>query len=75
MTHFDDLCHGNYALKYIGRVLELKKLDFGGLKSLFEVKNAIFGVLIAKIGYVWPILTSRSHLRPILMNFVMGIGP
>ena len=50
MAHFNVLCHGNCALRYIGGVLELRKLDFRGLKGQFDVKKANFRGLIAKIG-------------------------
>ena len=42
----------NCALKYIAGVLELRKLDFRGLKGQFDVKKANFGELIVKIGYL-----------------------
>ena len=42
MTHFHDLSHGNCALKYIGGIFELRKLYFGGLQGIFDVKKANF---------------------------------
>ena len=38
-------------------------------------KMVIFGPFLAKIGYLRPILTSRTHLRPVFMNCAMGIVP
>ena len=73
MTHFHGLCHRSCDLKYIAGVLELRKLDFMGLKCEFDVKKAHFRELIAKIGYLRPILTSRTHLWPILMDFAVGV--
>ena len=49
MTHFHDLYHGNCALRYVGEILELKKLDFGGLNRQFDVKKANFRGLLSKI--------------------------
>ena len=59
---------------YVGGVLKLV-LDFRGLKDQFDVKKANFWGLIAKIGYLWPTLTSRTHLWPIFMYYAMGIVP
>ena len=73
MANFHGLCHGNCALRYIGGVLELRKLDFRGLKGPFDVKKANFRGLIAKIGHLGPILSSRIHIWPIFMNYVMRI--
>ena len=56
MTHFHEICHRNCALKYIGGILELRKVGFRGLKGLFDVKKANFRGLIAKtalIGLFW----------------------
>ena len=75
MTHFLGICHGNCALRYAGGVLEVKKLDFRGLKGQFDAKKANFRGLIAKIGHYMAILASRTHLWPILMDFVMGNVP
>ena len=73
MTHFHGLCHRSCALKYIAGILELRKLDFRGLKGQFDVKNANFRGLIAKIGHYRPILASRTNLWPIFMEYAMGI--
>ena len=73
MIHFYGLCHRSCALKCITGVLELRKLDFRGLKGQLDVKKAKIGELISKIGYLRPVLTSRIHLRPILMNFAIGV--
>ena len=75
MAHFHDLCHGNCALKYIKGILELRKLDFGGLEGQFDVKKANFRGLIPKIGYLRPILTSRTHPWPIIMDFTVRFVP
>ena len=42
MAHFHGICHGKFALRYVGGVPEVKKLDFSGLKGQFDVKNAHF---------------------------------
>ena len=42
MAHFHDLCHRNCTLNYIKGILELRKLDFGGLEGQFDVKKANF---------------------------------
>ena len=75
MTHFHGIFHGNCDLRYVGGVLEFLKLDFRGLISQFDVKNANFMGLIAKIGHLRPILASRTHLRPIFMEYTIGIEP
>ena len=75
MEDFHELCHGNCALRYIGGVLELKNLDFRGLKGHFDVKKANFRGLIAKIGHYRPILASKTNLWPIFMDYAMGIVP
>ena len=54
-----------FALRYVGGVLELRKLDFRGLKGQFDVKKANFRGLIAKIGHYRPILASKTHPWPI----------
>ena len=56
-----------------GSVLKLRKLDSRGLKDLLDVKEANFWGLIAKICYLRPILTSRTHIWPIFMYYTMGI--
>ena len=75
MAHFHGIGHGNCALSYVEGVLELRKLDFRGLKGQFDVKKANFRGLIAKIGHYRPILATRTHLWPIFMEYVMGIVP
>ena len=55
MTKFHELCRGNCALRRVGGVLELIKLDFRGLKGQFDVKKANFRGLIAKIGRYRPV--------------------
>ena len=75
MAHFHGLCHGNCALRYIGGVLELRKLDFRGLKRKFDVKKANFRGLIVEIVCLRPILASRTHVWPIFMDCAIGIGP
>ena len=75
MVHFRGICHGNCALRYVGGILKLIKLDFRGFKGQFDVKKANFRGLIAKIGYLRPILASRTHIWPILLKYVMGVLP
>ena len=75
MAHFHGICHGNCDLTYVGGVLEFIKLDFRGLNSQFDVKNADFRGLIAKIGLLRSILASKTHLRPIFMDYTIGIVP
>ena len=73
MDHFHEIYHKNFDLRYIGGVLELGKIDFRGLKGQFDVKNANFRGLTAKISYLWPILAYRTHPWPIFMDCAMGI--
>ena len=47
MTNFHGIFHGNCALRYVGEVLKVKKLEFRGLKGQLDVKNANFRGLIA----------------------------
>ena len=75
MAHFNGLCHGNCALRHVEESLEIRKLDFRGLKGQFDVKKDNFRGLIAKIGHLRPILASRTHLWPIFMDYPMGIVP
>jgi hypothetical protein len=75
MAHFHGLCHRNCAQRYVGGILELRKLDFRGLKGQFDVKKANFRGLIAKIGHLRPILASRTHLWPIFLDYPIGIVP
>ena len=74
MAHYG-VCHWIFALWYTGGILELKKLDFRGLKCQSDVKKVNFRGLIAKIGYLRPILTSTTHLWPIFMDYAIGIVP
>ena len=62
MTNFHGICHRNCALKYIGGILELRKVGFRGIKGLFDVKKANFRELLAKIGRYRPIVATRTHL-------------
>ena len=71
-VNFHESCHGNCALSHIGGILEFRKLNFRGLKGQFDVKKANFRGVIAEIGYYMPILTSRTHLWPIFMKYVIG---
>ena len=75
MAHFHGLCHRNCTQRYVGGILELRKLDFRGLKGQFDVKKANFRGLIAKIGHLRPILVSRTHLWPIFKDYAMGNVP
>ena len=75
MAHFLELGHGNCVLRYVGGALELRKLDFKGIKGQFNVKKANFRGLIAKIDYLRPILASKNHLQPIFMDYVTRIVP
>ena len=62
----------NCALRYIGGILELKKLDFRG-QGRFDVKKANYGGQITKIGFLRPIFASRTYLCSIFIDFVMGM--
>ena len=75
MTILHELCHRNSALRYVGRVLEHRKLGFRGLKGQFDVKKRNFSGVIAKIGHLRPILASSTHVWPIFTDFAIGIGP
>ena len=75
MAYFHGFCHGNCAIRYIGGVLELGKLDFRGLKGQIDVKKADIMGLIAKVGYLRPILASRTPLWAIFMDFAIEIMP
>ena len=61
MIQYHDLYYKNCGLKYIEQILDFrtKKLRFGGLKAQFDVKNAHFRGLLAKIGSLRPILALR----------------
>ena len=73
MTHFDVMCHGNCALKYVRGILKLIKMHFRGLKGQFDVKMANFRGLTAKIGRYRQIFATRVHLWPIFMEYLMEI--
>ena len=60
-------------LGILGGILELRKLNFRGLKGLFDVKKANLRRVIAKNGYLRPIITSRTHVRSIFMEYVIRI--
>ena len=61
MAHSLLFCHGIFALRYTGGILDLKKIDFRDLKCQSDVKKVNFRGLIAKIGYLRPILTFKTH--------------
>ena len=63
LTYFHDLCYWNGTVRYVLGVLDLTKLDFGGLNSQFDVKKANFRGLIAKICYWRPNLVSNSQFQ------------
>ena len=74
MAHLYGICHRNCALKYDGGILELRKLDFMGLKVQFDVKKANYKGLIPIYSYSYkPILTSRTQQGLFLIEFVKGI--
>ena len=75
MTLFHESCHGNCALQYFGGIVKLNKLGFRCANGQFEVKSPILGELIAKIGYLRPILASRAYLWPIFLEYAIGIVP
>ena len=69
MANFHGIYHGNCALKCVGVVLELRKLDFRGFEGQFDVKKANFRGLIAKIGHYWPIFATETHLWLNFMDY------
>ena len=75
MTQFHVICHGNCALKYVGGVLVLRKLNFRALKAQLGVKKVDFRGLIAKFGRYRIILATRIHLWLIFMKYVIEIWP
>ena len=75
MAKFHELCHGNCALRYFGGFLELRKLDFRGLKGQNDVENANLRGLIARIGRYRPILATRTHLWSVFMEYTIKIVP
>ena len=62
MAHFHRIKYRNCALIYVGGVLELRKLDFKGLKGQIDVKKANFRGLVAKIGQNRHILATSTRL-------------
>ena len=52
MTQSHVICYGNCAVKYVGGVLVLRKLNFRGLKAQLDVKKVNFRGLIAKFGRI-----------------------
>ena len=50
-----------------------KKVSFWGLKGQFEVKNDPFKGVIVKIGYLSPILASRTPLWAVFLEYAIGI--
>ena len=75
MNHFNELCHRNCDIVYITGFLVVRKFDFRGIKGQLDVKNVNFWTGIAKIGYLMPILTSRTHIWPIFLNCATGFVP
>ena len=75
MIHFHGICQGKFDLRYVGGLLEFRKLDFRGLKGQFDVKKTNFRGLITKIGHLKPMLASITHLWYIFMNYAVGIVP
>ena len=73
MTLFHESCHGNCALQYFGGVVKLNKLGFRGPNGQLKSKRPILEELIAKIGYLRPILASRAYVWPIFLEYVIGI--
>ena len=55
MPHFLEVYHGDCALSYVGVFIEIKRIDFRGLKGPFDVKRANFRIPIAKIGHYGPL--------------------
>ena len=66
MTHFHELFHGNCTLRHIGEILELRKLNFRGLKGQFDIKKANFRGSIAEIVYL---ITTLEGLIFVGINF------
>jgi len=70
MAHFHGIYHGNYALKYVGGVLKVRKIDFRGLKGQIDVKKVNSRGLIAKIDHCSPFsATNITHNWSIMANF------
>ena len=75
MAKFHEFCHGNCTQTYFGWFLELRKLDFRGLKGQIYVKKANFRGLIAKIRHYIDILATNTHPWPNFMEYTMEIVP
>ena len=65
--------HGNCDPRYVRGVLELRKLDFRGLKGQIDVKMANFRGLTAKLFRYRHIFATRARLWPIFMEYFMEI--
>ena len=62
MAHFHWVCHENCALKYVGGVLELRKLNFSGLKCQCLKWQCLKGKFdFKRPGYLRPTLASRIN--------------
>ena len=72
MVYFYKLYHRNCALRYVGWVLELRKLSFRGLKCQIDAKKAYFRELMGKIGHLRPIWAFKPNLCPIFMEYSIG---
>ena len=60
-------------VSHIGEILELRKLNFRGLKGQFDIKKANLRGLIAKISYLRPSLASKTHVQSIFMEYAIRI--
>ena len=63
----------DFCPKVYRRNSSSQKLDFRVLKCQSDVKKVNFRGLIAKIGYSRAILTFRTHLWPIFMDYVIRV--
>ena len=68
MVDFHDLCLRNCAIRYVGGVLELRKLNFRGSNANLMSKKLNFRRLIAKIGHYRLILASKPTYDPFSWN-------
>ena len=75
MTHFHGICHGNWALKYVGGTLEPRKLSFKRLRDQFDIDNANFRGLITNIGHYRPIFATRTIYDPFSWNMSWKLDP
>ena len=75
MTHFHELSHRKCALRHIGEILELRKLDFRGLKDQFDVKKAHFWRLISKIGLFEAYFVFKTNPGSIFTKYFIGTVP